>query len=79
MLLAGRGRFLYSNQVAIRPLARELGVSKKIRMAYIHESKPRFMIVSKKVPPEVFHLLNQAMKKLEQSGVLKSIADKYLD
>ena len=78
MLLGGRGRFLYSNEVAIVPIARSLGVLDKIRMVYVHASEARYIIMSKHLPPAVQQRLRLAVDQLERSGELRRIADRHL-
>ena len=78
MLLGGRARFLYSNEVAIIPIARNLGVLDKIRMAYVNASEARYIIMSRHLSAAVQQQLRLAVDQLERSGELRRIADRHL-
>ena len=78
MRLGGRARFLYSTEVAIIPIARNLGVLDKIRMAYVNASEARYIIMSRHLSAAVQQRLRLAVDQLERSGELRRIADRHL-
>ena len=78
MLLGGRARFLYANEVALAPTARSLDALDTIRMVFVHERSARFIVLSKHLPPEIQNRLKQAVAELARSGELQRIIDRHL-
>ena len=78
MLLGGRGRYLYANEIEILPNADTLGVREKLRLAYVHKSEGRYIATSKTIHPTALKRLQNAVEALEKSGEIKRITERHL-
>lgn len=77
-LLAGRGRFLYHRSPGIKSEIRNSGNADKVRLLPTVMDKEQFyMALAKTVPADVVTRVNKAIIRLENSGELKRLLDKW--
>jgi polar amino acid transport system substrate-binding protein len=77
-VLGGHGRFVYMNEVTLVWLIREQRLQDKIRiLPAVLKEEPIYFWISKKADPVAVQLLQQALQKLQKSGELNRIYDRW--
>lgn len=77
-LLAGRGRFFYHRSPGIKAEIRGSGSADMVKLLPTVMDRQQFhMMVSKSVPAEAVEKMRKALLKLEQTGELKKLLDKW--
>ena len=78
MLLTNRGRFLFVQKYTALNSIKELNLEKKVKILFPPLSvSNRYLWISRKVPEEVFQLIEKALSKLKSKKVLSQLAKKY--
>jgi polar amino acid transport system substrate-binding protein len=77
MLLGGRGRFWYGNELSTTAKIREMKLEGKIRQVYLHHISGRYVAVSRSMDEGAKRRLSAALAALKQQGELNRIFLKY--
>ncbi len=77
-ILGGHGRFVYINELTLVWLIREQRLQDKIRMVpAVLKEEPIYFWISRKASPVAAHLMQQALQKLQKSGELNRIYERW--
>lgn len=77
-LMMGRGRFFYYRLPALNPTIREYCEQRKIKvLPAVMRTAPTYLMVGKHVHPEVRQRLQNAIRKLKDSGELDQLIRKW--
>lgn len=78
-LISNRGRFYFGSENTLLEAIRQEGLDGELKiLAWIPRKENYYVTFSKQSDPEIIRKINAALKKLEDTGELKKIRNKYL-